>query len=50
MVEENLVGATENIFNELKVLNIDNLIDFPTIKFLIKVVSSAICEIQKHCS
>jgi len=42
MVEANLVGATKNNFNELKLLNIDNLIECPTIKFLIKLVSSTI--------
>jgi len=45
MVEANLVEATENNFNELKLLNIDNLIECP----IIKVASSKICEIQEHC-
>jgi len=45
MVEANLVGATERNFNELKLLNIDNLIECPIMKFLINVASSAICEI-----
>jgi len=45
MVEANLVEATENNLNELKVLNIDNLIECPTIKFLVNVASSTICVI-----
>jgi len=48
MVEKNLIGITKSNFNELKLLNIDILIKCPTIKFLIKVASSAICEIQEH--
>jgi len=48
MVEANHVGATESNFNELKLLNIDILIECPTIIFLIKVASLAICEIQEH--
>jgi len=48
IVEANLVEATKSNFNELKPLNIDILIECPTIKFLIKVASSVICEIQEH--
>jgi len=48
IIEANLVGATESNFNELNLLNIDILIEFPIIKFLINVASSAICEIQNH--
>jgi len=33
MVEANVVGATESNFNELKLLNIDNLIEYPIINF-----------------
>jgi len=47
MVEANFVGVIESNF-ELKLLNIDNLIECPTIKSLIKVTSSTICEIQEH--
>jgi len=39
MVEANLVGATESNFNELNLLNIEYLIKYSTIKFLINVAS-----------
>jgi len=48
IVEANLVETTESNLNELKLLNIDIFIECQTIKFLIKVASSAICEIQEH--
>jgi len=34
MVEANLVGATESNFNELKLLNINNPIECPIMKYL----------------
>jgi len=45
IVEVNIVGSTENNLNKLKLLNIDNLIKYPTIKILIKLTSSTICVI-----
>jgi len=48
MVEANFMEATESNFNELKLLNIDNFIECPTIKFLINVASSIIFAIQEH--
>jgi len=48
MVQANLVGVIESNFNKLKLLNIDNFIECPTIKFLRKVASSSICDIQEH--
>jgi len=35
MVEANLVKETKNNFNELKLLNVNNLIEWSMIKFLI---------------
>jgi len=44
MVEGNLIEVTKRNFNELKILNIENLIGCPMIKFLINVIIKKLCD------